>query len=454
LSSSPSRGYKRVDGGPPRNGDLSNQPGEEAFLITRPEIPVATVLLLALGPAGPALASRATAIEQIRSEIAELRQEYETRLAGLEERLAILEGGSAPGADAMSDVERLRQAAREAAGGIAAPPVTASDPVAVGRERNLNRLNPEVSFTGSMLGTSSDAAREEFSLQEFELDLQSALDPFSRTRWTIAFGEEGVEIEEGYVLYTSLPGGLQLTAGRFRQPFGALNRQHLHALPQSTYPLVLERLFGEEGLAQTGLSFAWLLPKPWATANEVVVQVTSGENEAAFGGELFDDLAVLARLKNFWQLSDASYLEWGLSGIAGRTVGGGDSRIFGTDVTFNWQPPARAKYRALTWRTELLLSAREDAVGSQQDAWGGYTYLEGLFRRNLWAGLRLDWTEDPLEPEHRLRGIVPYLTWWQSEFVRLRAEYGLLENRLTDESENRFALQLTWAAGPHKHETY
>ena len=48
---------------------------------------------------------------------------------------------------------------------------------------------------------------------------------------------------------------------------------------------------------------------------------------------------------------------------------------------------------------------------------------------------------------------MPYLTWWQSEYVRLRAEVQLLENDLGDE-ENRFALQLTWAAGPHKHETY
>jgi hypothetical protein len=46
------------------------------------------------------------------------------------------------------------------------------------------------------------------------------------------------------------------------------------------------------------------------------------------------------------------------------------------------------------------------------------------------------------------------LTWWQSEFVRLRGEYGYLRDSRTGERENRFTLQLTWAAGPHKHETY
>ena len=422
----------------------------------RKAIPVVTALLLAAGSMTPAAASRKATIDQIRAEIAELRREYEARIAGLEARLAALEG--APGAvpDKAGELDRLRRAAVEAAGGAAepAPLPAAAGTATIGAERNLNRLNPEISFTGNVLGVTSDAGREEFSLQEFELDLQAALDPFSRTRWTIAFGEEGAEIEEGYVLYSSLPGGLELTAGRFRQRFGALNRQHLHALPQSTYPLVLETFFGEEGLAQTGLSFSWLLPRPWATSNEIAVQVTSGENEQAFGGELFDDLAVLARLQSFWELSDATYFEWGLSGVSGKTAGGGDSRVLGTDVTLSWQPPARAKYRALTWRSELLRSERDGDDGLRRQAWGGYSYLEGLFRRNLWAGLRIDWAEDPLAPERRWRGIVPYLTWWQSEFVRLRAEYGHLVDELGDRSENRFALQLTWAAGPHKHETY
>ena len=124
------------------------------------------------------------------------------------------------------------------------------------------------------------------------------------------------------------------------------------------------------------------------------------------------------------------------------------------DAKYKKRMTARAKYKALTWRAELLRSQREDEAGVRRDAWGGYTYLEGLLRQNLWAGVRLDWAEDPLEPERRRRGIVPYLTWWQSEFVRLRAEYGFLEDELTDQTENRFSLQLSWAAGPHKHETY
>lgn len=401
-------------------------------------------------------------LAELRAEIAALRRDYEARLGALERRLAELEtAGEAPAAEAPSaagDLERLRAAAREAAGlGAPAPPppAPAGPPATPGRGRlNLNRLNPEISFTANVLGVASGDEREDFSNQEVELDLQAALDPFSRMRFTLALGEEGeVEIEEVWVQYSSLPGGLGLRAGRFRQTFGALNRQHLHALPQTEFPLALATYFGEEGLVQTGISLEWLLPRPWATANEISLQVTDGESEA-FGGEDFENLSVLAHLKNYWDLSPAAYFEWGLSGAAGDDGRGGDSRLWGSDFTFHWQPPERAKYREVTWRTEALLSQRDDPLGLRREAWGGYSYLEGLVMRNLYLGVRYDRVEDPFDPSRVLTGFVPYLTWWQSEFVRLRAEYQRFADRLADDTESRFVLQLTWAAGPHKHETY
>jgi hypothetical protein len=422
----------------------------------------AALLLPILAAPVAAQAPEAELVAALRAEITALHSDYEARLSALEQRLVELETARevapAPAVEPAEDeLGRLRAAAREAAAAappptVAQPPPTPSEPV-VGRERNLNRLNPEISFTGILLGTASDADTERFEVGEFELDLQAALDPFSRTRWTIAFEEEEVDIEEAYVVYSSLPGSLELTGGKFRQQFGPLNRQHLHALPQTEYPLVITTFFEEEGLTQTGLSLGWLVPKPWATANEVVLQLTDGENEA-FGGEFFDDLALLGRLKNFWELGDATYFEWGLSGIVGETPGGGTSRVWGTDFSYHWQPPRLAKYREITWRSELLLSERDDPLGIRQRAWGGYTYAEGLVTRNLYLGTRLDRAEDPLDPSRLEWAVVPYVTWWQSEWVRLRGEYQFLKDDLTGESENRFTFQLTWAAGPHKHETY
>lgn len=423
----------------------------------------------------PALRAQSDDVEALRKEIADLRKEYGDRLADLEARLARLEAGGeaqtsatpeTPASSEDDELAALRASADETAGGGPTTPPTAAPDVVpqsaetapaiaeAGSERNLNQLNPEISMTGDMVGFASSQSREDFDAREFELNVQSALDPFSVTKWTLSFSpDEGVDIEEGYVSYANLPGGLQLTAGKFRQNFGALNRWHLHALPQIDYPLALQTYFGDEGLAQTGVRAEWLLPHPWASANELTLELTDGESDA-FGGESFDHLVGLAHLKNYWDIGDSVYAELGFSGIAGGNGTGGDSRVLGTDFTWHWQPPSRAKYREVTWRTELLRSDRDDAAGVNHQAWGGYSYIESLLAQNLYAGVRYDRVENPLDPGHVTWGVFPNLTWWQSEYVRLRGEYGFTKDDLTGDKENRFSLQITWAAGPHKHEIY
>lgn len=409
-------------------------------------------------------------VQLLRDELARLEAEMGARIEELEARVAELEGEGAAGVAAAKEpaaeadeLAVIRQAAAAAAARAEGPPPgtpqreTPAEPV-FGQERNLNRLNPEISVTGIVEGFAGDT-QEDFQPTEFELDAQSALDPFSRMRLTLAFSEEeGVDVEEGFIQYSGLPTGLDLKAGKFRQRFGALNQQHLHALPQTTYPLVLQAFFGEEGLAQTGVGFSWVLPRSWAPAswkgaNGVIVEITDGSSEA-FGGETFDRLVPLLRLESFWDLGDAVWFEWSFSGVSGRAAGDVDSTVLGTDVTLHWQPPARAKYRELTWRTEVLRSDRDDPeTGVSRRAWGGYSYLEGLVARNWYLGVRYDLVEDPLVPDDETWGLFPYVTWWQSEYVRLRAQYGITEGP-DGERSDVFGLQATWAAGPHKHETY
>jgi hypothetical protein len=419
---------------------------------TRPlDLGLLALALTATVLAPPAVANDEDPVAALRSELEAMRQQYEARIAALEARLAELEAG-----EKADELEALRRAAAQAAGTSPGTPPSgdATEGPTVGRERNLNRLNPEISVTGIVLANSADPGRNEIQAQEFELDLQAALDPFSRMRVTLALREEGVEIEEGYLHYNSLPGSMDLSVGKFRQRWGLLNRQHRHALPQSDYPLAYQALFGEEGLAQTGLSLSWLLPKLWASSNELSLEITNGENDIAFAGEFFEDFSFLGRFSNYWDLSPAAYFEWGLSGIAGKTAWDGSNRVYGTDFSYRWSPPARAKYRGILWRTELLWSEKEDELGQWQDSWGGYSYLEGLVLRNLYLGARVDRAADPLAPDDYRWGVLPYITWWQSEYVRLRGEYGYYRHEPTGEDENRFTLQLTWAAGPHKHAFY
>ena len=70
------------------------------------------------------------------------------------------------------------------------------------------------------------------------------------------------------------------------------------------------------------------------------------------------------------------------------------------------------------------------------------------------VGARFDRTENPADLEETAWLFSPTLTWWQSEYVRLRLEYDLLGRSFAAEREGHLLFQVTFAMGPHKHETY
>jgi hypothetical protein len=91
--------------------------------------------------------------------------------------------------------------------------------------------------------------------------------------------------------------------------------------------------------------------------------------------------------------------------------------------------------------------------GGSLDTWGSYLYGQYKFASRWIAGLRWDWVEDQQMADHDTWGLTPYLTFWQSEFVRLRGQATYEKDSLFG-TDRRFDLQITFAAGPHKHENY
>jgi len=362
----------------------------------------------------------------------------------------------APSAAQVAPEQDELAALRAAAAAVAGRDTTRqADTVAqgpfTGRSGNLNQLNPEISVTGDIRASrfTSDDPGDNFEPREFEFSFQSALDPFASTKIFAAIEDGEVDIEEGYAYWSGLPGGVRLDAGKIRQSFGELNRWHLHALPESEYPLVLTTYLGEEGLAGTGISayraFAGL------GTHEITAQVT----RSASDGELFDDggrLSYLARVLNFWQLSPSTYMQIGASGLAGSNPDENlETRVGGLEFRFTWRPPGRSLYRDWTVRGELL-ALRKEYDGEGETRLGGYVNTTYMLGRRWIAGLRYDYVEDPLEGGIT-RQIIPSLSLWQSEWVRLRAQYEW-RNVASAASTHRFALQAVWAIGPHKHEIY
>src|SRR5439155_2397460 len=93
--------------------------------------------------------------------------------------------------------------------------------------------------------------------------------------------ENGYEsIDEWYSYWTGLPGHIRFDIGKFRQQFGEVNRWHLHALPETEYPLALRTYLGDDGLAGAGISlyraFGGL------GTHELTAQVTRSASDALF----------------------------------------------------------------------------------------------------------------------------------------------------------------------------
>ncbi len=356
-------------------------------------------------------------------------------------------------AAAQDDLAALRAAAAAAAGqaDTTQPAAPVQPTPFVGRERNQNQLNPEITVTGDVraIGTAPGIQRDNFDPREFEIGFQSALDPYSHTKVFVSLENGEVGVEEGYAYWTGLPGHIRLDFGKYRQSFGELNRWHLHALPETEYPLVLRTYLGEDGLAGTGFSL-YRAFGGFGT-HELTAQVTRSASDA----ELFGSggrPTFLVRLLNFWQLGHSTYMQLGATGLVGQNPDSAlQAAVGGLDFRLTWRPPARAQYREWTLRAEVLaLRKRYASVGPTRV--GGYLGSTYRLNQRFVAGLAYHSVEEPLTGLV-MRQLVGSLTMWESEWVELRAQY-TWQKIASASATHQFAFQAVWAMGPHKHETY
>jgi len=425
-----------------------------------------------IGLASPALAPAQQAeVDSLRA----VTDSLQLRIARLEARLDSLlaalargEGVERQAREARDELAALRDAARAAADATRADTAEAE----AGRTRNLNVLNPEISVTGDIVGSwvSPAEGNDEASAtpREFEFSFQSALDPYTRTKIFVTHeqdfeiagfpeeeGEEGhgegiVEIEEGYLYWVGLPARLGLKLGKFRQEIGLYNRWHTHALLEVERPLAAQIFLGEDGLIQTGAALTLPTFGLGASTQTLTLELTRGDNEALFAGG--SEISYLANVQSFWDLSASTYLQFGATGVYGENDDEAlISRLLGIDVAFRWRPPGRGLYKDLTLKGEWYFSGKDVAADRLRGDGG---YLQAAYRLNRrWVlGARADYL-DPFEDAPEIFQFVPSITWWQSEWVRIRLQYNLLAPDGED-TNHTLLLQTVWAVGPHKHETY
>lgn len=398
-------------------------------------------------PTGPALPIVPAGADSTQQALADLSARLE-RLIAERCHAPAAQPSDTAGSD---DLAALRAAAAAASG---APPDTtpSGGTKFVGRQRSGSALNPEISATGDVrLIGSRRGDGLQGDAHEFEVALQSTLDPYSNAKVILSFAHDEVGVEEGYLYWTGLPGRFRADVGLFRQQIGDLNRWHLHALPESEYPLVYRRFLGDDGLAGAGLSLYTTLPvSVFGGTHEVWLQGTTAGSEPLYGSGEHGTL--LGRVQNFWQLSRSVYGQIGFTALGGNNTDSLRGRVLGADLRLTWRPPNAGTRREVTLRVEgYRLRAHELSVETTR--YGAFADLTARVSQRWILGARYDYVEAARGSFSKEWQISPTITWWESEFVYLRLE-GQHHHADGVRNEDRLLLQAVFAMGPHKHETY
>ena len=375
------------------------------------------VLAFALA-ASPARAQDPQA--ELKAQIELLRQQ----LDALQKKVAALEAAQ-PAAAAPVQTTVQVQPAAPAPAAVDQPPATAL-PV-YGSPSALSKIfNPDIAVVGNFVGAAGKNDVDPtpaLQLSEAEVSFQAVVDPYARADFFLAASPEGLEIEEGFITFPTLPGGLLAKVGKMKAQFGKVNTLHAHNTAWVDQPLALKNLVGgEEGLNDSGVSVSKLIMNP-ALFLEATGEIFNGTNDLFTGYER-SDLTYVGRLRGYRDLTEGTNLDIGTSLAYGHNDAGPDAttRLFGVDATFRYRPLRRAIYRRFIGRTELFWSRRSEDP-SEAIAFGAYVSGEYQFSRRWFAGGRYDFSDRAIDTTLRDKSGSVLLTYWPSEFSQVRAQY-------------------------------
>lgn len=330
-----------------------------------------------------------------------------------------------------------------------------------------------------------DPVQRGFTVQNLETTFEGAIDPYFKGQANIIFqidkdGESSLEVEEAYLTSLSLPLNLQVKAGTFFTEFGRQNQLHPHAWNFADQPLVNGRFLGPDGMRNPGARLSWLAPTNNYTELFFTVQNSQGETVHSFrfeedGTGLFgreavetrvhsmEDLLYVPRIATSFDITDEQTVLLGASAAFGPNSTGRDKNtlIYGIDMFWKW----KSKYAAggfpfVSWQTEVMgrrFEAGEDVNSNLPDEvmnnWGAYSQIMWGFKKRWIAGLRGDYVDgekeatDPLGFE-RWR-LSPNITFYPSEFSKIRLQYNYDTILGNDSTEHSVFLQFEFLLGSH-----
>lgn len=360
-----------------------------------------------------------------------------------------------------------------------------------------NEFNPAIGLVGETIFSYRSRPADEtgsdrpggfdVNQRSVELNIAAAVDPFAKGYAVVnasadpVTGEATMEVEEAALQTTSLPGNLELKAGRFFGEFGRLSYIHDHELPFVNRPLVLDQYIGGESMTD-GLQVNWLPPIDHYASLTLGVGDQFGTPPNDPGGyRPLGELNFFGRASTYFDLTPDWQLEAGASGLWNpRTQDRGgvlvqpngiatlterERRVAGVDLKVNYVPLRNNQFRSFTWGTELLYSDNRylfdpDGTPSSGDEFTGnvgsfglYSYATYKWHRQWSGGFLFDWVQSAQNHDEETFAYSPYITWALSHWNQLRLQYTHTDHNAVSglKPDDAVYLQWAWIIGAHAH---
>jgi hypothetical protein len=406
------------------------------------------------------------------SDLAQHIRELEDRVIALEGQVRMLKAAAAQPAPAHPGAAQPAESTAQAAAvpqpaPTPAAPATQAEALAATQGPNLGgagasaakALNPDISVIGDFIGAMGGNSEQNtvslqpipaFQMHESEIGLQSIIDPYARGDFFISFGEDGVNLEEGYITFTALPGSFVAKVGKMRSAFGKVNTMHNHVLPWVDRPQVTNNLVaGEDGINDAGFSVERILPAPKGIFLEATGQVFRGDSGDVFQSSQRSDVSAVAHLRGYHDLNESTNLDLGVSYARGHNDLGTNflTHLYGIDATLRWKPLRRSIYHSFVGRSEFIWSDRQQFPATQK-SFGYYASADYQLARRWFVGGRFDHSDRSRDDGLTDKGGSVTLTYWPSEFSQLRGQYRFTRYANNIDANELF-FQLIFSLGAH-----
>jgi hypothetical protein len=241
---------------------------------------------------------------------------------------------------------------------------------------------------------------------------------------------------------------------------GRLNRLHTHDLPQTFRGLVFDQLVGHHPMFVEGISFEGFLPCFGESILTFTAEAFDGGVTHLLEGDADADKEAFAlNLDWFTMIGDESQLNISLIGMYGMNDPEGryPGQLFSLDFMYKWQPLKMSAWKSFVVGMQLFYDAREEAgppVATDRAA-GYYLYAQYQVAQRTYVGVRYDWTEHLEDRTIESKRVVPYVSYYVSEFLRFRisAEMTSSDDPGLDDLKT-FLLEINVVFGAHPPHPY